>query len=92
MPDLPSKFSFDAVYYHVKDMGTSIGFYRNVLGFLPQSRDYVARFKVNGVFFELVPRPRARPSLVRQCSSQPRCQNIEDAIRYLSASGVQATR
>lgn len=26
MPDLPSKFSFDAVYYHVKDMEKSIGF------------------------------------------------------------------
>ena len=62
MPDLPSKFSFDAVYYRVKDMEKSIGFYRNVLGFPLQSRDYVARFKVNGVLFELVPPPMARPS------------------------------
>ena len=62
MPDLPSKFSFDAVYYHVKDKEKCIGFYRNVLGFPLQSRDNVARFKLNCVLFELVPPTMARPS------------------------------
>ena len=92
MPDSPFKFSFDAVYYHVKDMEKAIGFYRNVLGFPLQSRDYVARFKVDGVLFELVPAPdgqaitgsgNARLSLG--------VSNIEDAIRYLDSKGVKTT-
>jgi len=53
MADL--KLSFDCVYYHVTDMERAIAFYRDVLGFRPVSRDYVARFKVGDVLFELVP-------------------------------------
>ncbi|HEX8892037.1 MAG TPA: VOC family protein [Terriglobales bacterium] len=93
MPHLPSKFSFDAVYYRVKDMETSIPFYRNVLGFPLQSRDYVACFKLNGVLFELVP-----PAHGQAISSPGNARlslgvsNIEHAIRYLSASGVQPTQ
>ena len=55
MPDSAFKFSFDAVYYHVKDMERAIKFYRDVLGFPLKSRDYVTRFEVDGVLFELVP-------------------------------------
>ena len=82
MPDLPSKFSFDAVYYHLKDKEKRIGFYRNVLGFPPQSRDNVARFKVNGVLFELVPPHHGQaisgPGNTRLSLG---VSNIEDAIR-----------
>ena len=48
-------FSFDAIYYHVKDVDKAVAFYRDVLGFSLKSRDYVARFEVDGVLFELVP-------------------------------------
>ncbi len=59
MPDQPLKLTFDAVYYHVTDMEKSITFYRDILGFGLTSRDYVARFNVDGVLFELVPNPPA---------------------------------
>ena len=55
MPNQDLKLSFDAVYYHVSDMEKSIAFYRDVLGFRMTSRDYVARFDIDGVLFELVP-------------------------------------
>ena len=44
------KFAFDSVYYHVSDIERSIAFYRDVLGFRPVSRDYVARFEVGDLF------------------------------------------
>ena len=92
MPESAFKFSFDAIYYHVKDMEKAIGFYRNVLGFSLQSRDYVARFRVDGVLFELVPAPAGQtisgPGNARLSLG---VTNIEDAIRYLGSRGVQAT-
>lgn len=57
MPIPGCKFAFDAVYYHVTDMEKSIAFYRDVLGLRLASRDYVARFDLDGVLFELVPSP-----------------------------------
>ena len=51
------KLAFDAVYYHVADMEKSIAFFRDILGFHLTSRDYVARFDLGGVLFELVPNP-----------------------------------
>ena len=47
------EFKFDAVYYHVSDMEKSIAFYRDILGFRLASRDYVARFDLDGVLFDL---------------------------------------
>jgi len=92
MPESPFKFSFDAVYYQVKDMERAIEFYRHVLGFPLQSRDYVARFRVDGVLFELVPAPAGQaisgPGNARLSLG---VSNIEDAIRYLGSRGVQAT-
>ena len=57
MVDAGVQFKFDSVYYHVNDMERSIAFYRDVLGMKPVSRDYVARFQLDGVLFELVPSP-----------------------------------
>lgn len=92
MPDSPFKFSFDAVYYHVKDMERAIDFYRHVLGFALKSRDYVARFEVDGVLFELVPAPEGEtvsgPGNARLSLG---VTDIEAAIRYLRSRGVQAT-
>jgi predicted enzyme related to lactoylglutathione lyase len=86
------KFSFDAVYYHVKDMEKAINFYHQVLGFPLKSRDYVARFDVDGVLFELVPAPEsetiAGPGNARLSLG---VTNIADAVRYLESRGVKAT-
>ena len=49
--------SFDAVFYYVTDIEKSIAFYRDGLGLPLVSRDYVARFELDGVLFELVPLP-----------------------------------
>ncbi|HZQ71053.1 MAG TPA: VOC family protein [Terriglobales bacterium] len=83
---------FDAVYYHVTDMERSIRFYCDILGMQLVSRDYVARFDLNGVLFELVPSPagialtgtgNARLSL---CAA-----NIHEASEALQARGVATT-
>lgn len=42
------KLTFDAVYYHVRDIEKSVAFYRDILGFHLTSRDYVARFDLGG--------------------------------------------
>jgi len=51
------KLSFDTVFYYVTNMDTSIAFYRDTLGIPLISRDYVARFDLDGVLIELVPLP-----------------------------------
>ena len=48
------KFDFDA-FLLCLDLERAIKFYTDVLGFELQSRDYVARFLIGGVLFELVP-------------------------------------
>jgi predicted enzyme related to lactoylglutathione lyase len=92
MPDPAFKFSFDAVYYHVRNMDKAIAFYRDVLGFPLKSRDYVARFAVDGVLFELVPTPDGHsisgPGNARLSLG---VADIQAAIGYLAAKGVGAT-
>ena len=92
MPESPFKFSFDAVYYHAKDMDKAIAFYRDVLGFPLKSRDYVARFEVDGVLFELVPAQKgdtiAGPGNARLSLG---VSKIQDAVRYLESCGVKAS-
>ena len=51
------KLSFDTIFYYVSDMESAIAFYRDTLGLQMVSRDYVARFDLDGVLIELVPRP-----------------------------------
>jgi len=86
------KFSFDAIYYHVTNMDKAIAFYRDVLGFPLKSRDYVARFEVDGVLFELVPAHEgetiAGPGNARLSLG---VRNIQAATDYLSSKGVKAT-
>ena len=92
MPDSAFKFSFDAIYYHVKDMDKTIAFYRDVLGFPLKSRDYVARFDVDGVLFELVPAHEADiiagPGNARLSLG---VRDINAAIAHLAAKGVSAS-
>ena len=46
---------FDCFFYYVSDLDRSIRFYSDALGFSLSSRDEVARFRIDGVLFELVP-------------------------------------
>ena len=48
--------NFDCVFYYVSDLDRSVSFYRDVLGLRLVSRDMVARFDVDGVLVELVPK------------------------------------
>ena len=86
------KLTFDAVYYHVADMEKSIAFYRDVLGFRLTSRDYVARFDLGGVLFELVPNP---PDNLLSGTGNARLSlgvnDIRQATRELQARGVATT-
>ena len=86
------KLTFDAVYYHVSDMERSVAFYRDTLGFPLTSRDYVARFDVDGVLFELVPNP---PGNVLAGTGNARLSlgvtDIQQATRQLQARGVTTT-
>ena len=86
------KLTFDAVYYHVSDMEKSIAFYRDILGFRLTSRDYVARFDVGGVIFELVPNP---PANMIAGTGNARLSlgttDIRQATRELQARGVATT-
>jgi catechol 2,3-dioxygenase-like lactoylglutathione lyase family enzyme len=83
------KLSFDAVFYYVTDIQTSIAFYRDTLGLPMVSRDFVARFDLEGVLLELVPVP---PGTVvpgngnaRLCLSVP---DVEQTLEELHARGI----
>ncbi len=86
------KLRFDAVYYHVSDMEKAIEFYRDTLGFRLTSRDYVARFDIDGVLFELVPNPpgKALPGTGNARLSLG-VTDIQEATRELNARGVTTT-
>ena len=95
MPDLATKtlqLTFDAIFYHVADLDKAITFYRDILDFPLTSRDYVARFSIDGVLFELVPNPpgRAVPGSgnARLCLG---VKDIEETTRALQAKGVATT-
>ena len=86
------KFTFDAVYYHVTDMERSIAFYRDTLGFRLISRDYVARFDIDGVLFELVPNaPGNAPSGTGNARLSLGVTDIGQATLALQAKGVATT-
>jgi predicted enzyme related to lactoylglutathione lyase len=92
MSDPEFKLKFDAVYYHVTDMGKSIAFYREILGFRLTSQDYVARFDLDGVLFELVPNPQGN---VLPGTGNARLSlgvaDIQQAKAELQARGVATT-
>ena len=92
MPADAFHFSFDAIYYHVKDMDNAVAFYRDILGLKLKSRDYVARFDVDGVLFELVPVHNGEtitgPGNARLSLG---VSEIQAAVKYLATNGVKAT-
>jgi catechol 2,3-dioxygenase-like lactoylglutathione lyase family enzyme len=83
------KLSFDAVFYYVTDMEASIVFYRDTLGLPLVSRDYVARFDLEGVLVELVPVP---PGTVVPGNGNARLcfevSNLQETIEQLNARGI----
>ena len=94
-PSAKLKLSFDTVFYYVTNMDASIAFYRDTLGLPLVSRDYVARFDLDGVLIELVP---ARPGSVvpgkgnaRLCFSVANLQQTLDQMRScgLSTSTIE---
>lgn len=92
MSSPPCKFAFDAVYYHVTNVEKSIAFYRDILGFRLTSQDYVARFDLDGVLFELVPNPSHN---VLSGTGNARLSlgvtDIRQATRELNARGIATT-
>jgi catechol 2,3-dioxygenase-like lactoylglutathione lyase family enzyme len=83
------KFKFDAVFYYVSNLDRSIQFYREVLGFKLHSRDYVARFYVDDVLFEVV--PTSDGSKLRGDGNARLCLKVDDihsSISELRAKGV----
>lgn len=90
LPDL--KLSFDAVFYYVNDMNRSIAFYGETLGLPLRSRDFVARFDIDGVLFELVPiRHEQAVSGGGNARLCLKVQNIEETVRQLNARGVETS-
>ena len=86
------KLSFDAVFYYVTNLDRSVDFYRNVLDFPLVSRDFVARFDIDGVLFELVPATAERtPSGSGNARLCLQVQDIHESIGQLKARGVQAS-
>jgi catechol 2,3-dioxygenase-like lactoylglutathione lyase family enzyme len=86
------KLSFDAVFYYVHDLERSIAFYRETLGLPLVSRDFVARFDVDGVLFELVPAPHVQAvsgsGNARLCFQ---AQDIRETIVQLQGRGVKTS-
>jgi len=83
------KFKFDAVFYYVSDLDRAVRFYRDVLGFKLHSQDYVARFYVDDVLFELVPTSDSGKLLgngnARLCL---RVDDLQASISELRVKGV----
>jgi len=86
------KLTFDAVYYHVSDVEKALAFYRDLLGFRLVSRDYVARFDLDGVLFELVPNPpgNALPGTGNARLSLG-VKDIRETTRALQAKDITTT-
>jgi catechol 2,3-dioxygenase-like lactoylglutathione lyase family enzyme len=83
------RFKFDAISYFVSDLDRSIAFYRDVLGFKFHSRDYVARFYLADVLFELV--PTSDSSKLQGNGNARLCLEVEDihtSIMELRTKGV----
>jgi catechol 2,3-dioxygenase-like lactoylglutathione lyase family enzyme len=83
------QLSFDTVFYYVTDMEASIYFYRDILGLEMVSRDYVARFDLDGVLIELVPLPPG--SVVPGSGNARLCfsvANLQDSVDQMRARGI----
>ncbi len=86
------RFDFDCVFYYVSDLDKAVRFYQDVLGLKVTSRDFVTRFEVGGILFELVPTTDKKKL---QGSGNARlCLAVDDinaAIAELRKKGVETT-
>ncbi len=86
------QLSFDAVFYYVTDVDESIAFYRDTLGLPLVSHDFVARFDLDGVLFELVPVPPG--SVVPGNGNARLCFGVSDlkqTLEQLHARGISTS-
>jgi len=83
------KLCFDAVFYYVTNLEEAIAFYRDTLGIPMVAHDYVARFDLDGVLFELVPVP---PGTVVPGNGNARLcfgvRNLQNALEQLHIRGI----
>jgi catechol 2,3-dioxygenase-like lactoylglutathione lyase family enzyme len=86
------KLAFDAVFYYVTDMETSIAFYRDTLGLPMISRDSVTRFDLDGVLIELV---RVPPGSVVPGNGNARLcfavSDLNETLQQLHARGIRTS-
>ncbi len=86
------RFGFDSVFYYVSDLDRAVRFYQDTLGFKVTSHDFVTRFDVGGVLFELVPTSDAQKlrggGNARLCLSTT---DIKSAVTELRDKGVKAS-
>jgi catechol 2,3-dioxygenase-like lactoylglutathione lyase family enzyme len=75
------KAKFDCVFYYVSDVERSVRFYRDVLGVEVSSRDFVARFHLDGVLFEIV--PTTEQSKLRGGGNARLCLEVADVAAAL---------
>jgi catechol 2,3-dioxygenase-like lactoylglutathione lyase family enzyme len=91
-PSSKLNLSFDAVFYYVTDVDEAIAFYRDTLGLPMVTHDYVARFDLDGILFELVPVP---PGTVVPGNGNARlCFGVSDlsaTLEQLHAKGIATT-
>jgi len=83
------KFKFDAVFYYVSDLDRSVQFYRDVLGFNLHSQDFVGRFYMHDLLFEIV--PTSDDSKLGGNGNARLCLKVDDihsSISELRAKGV----
>ncbi len=80
---------FDAIFDYVSDLDRAIEFYTDVLGFKLVSRDFVARFDVDGVLFELVPTDdKSKLSGKGNARLCLRVEDLQGALGQLHAKGI----
>jgi len=79
----------DCVFYYVTDLERAVEFYTRTLGLALCSRDAVARFRIDGLLFELVPTTdplRCRGSGNARVTFET--PDIREEVEALRAKGV----
>lgn len=81
---------FDCIFYYVRSLDEAVRFYSGVLGFQLESQDAVARFRIDGVLFELVPaQDEHKVSGYGNARLTLEVRDIGAAVRYLQVRGVK---